>query len=261
MKQETTWQMLARYTELVFYKTYADLKAESTRTYLGILWWIFEPVMYMAIFYVVFGIAMQQGTPNFVQFLLIGLTAWQWMKSSVSHGSESILIYRPLMQQAHLPKVLFPTILILTDTTKFIFILLILLLYLWLTGFPITYTYLTLPLVLGVEFLFILALTYFFAAIVPFLPDLRFVIENVFQAVFFASGIFFSAVSIPEQYRVYFYLNPMATLIEDFRNVLMYNTMPDFQALAIIGFCSLMGIVFSIFLISRFEYTYPKITV
>lgn len=251
---------LMRYTDLILYKTYADLRAETERTYLGFLWWIFEPVMYMSVFYVVFSIFMGHKTDNFVPFLLIGLTIWQWMKSCLSHGSESILGYRGLMQYVNLPKVIFPTILILTDTVKFIFIFTLLLGFLWLSGFGITRSYLALPFLLLVELLFTTAITYFLAAIVPFFPDLRFVVENVLTAIFFGSGIFFSATSIPPQYHFYFYLNPMANLIEDFRNVLMYNTFPDWIGLLIIGLLSVLGILFSLYLISRFEYTYPRIT-
>ena len=63
---------LARYIELILYKTYADLRAETERTYLGFLWWIFEPVLYMTVFYVFFGLLLGHKTDDFVPFLLIG---------------------------------------------------------------------------------------------------------------------------------------------------------------------------------------------
>jgi len=250
-----------RYTELILYKTYADLKAETERTYLGFLWWIFEPIMYMFVFYLVFGVAMKHGTEDFVSFLLVGLTAWQWMKSCLSHGSDAILGSRVLMQQVHLPKVVFPTILILTDSTKFVFIFTLLLIYLWLSGYRIGWPYLALPAVLLVQLLFITAITYLLAAVIPFLPDLRFVVENVLQAIFFGSGIFFTVSNLPERYHFYFYLNPMANLIEDYRNILMYQQWPGWQGLLTIALVSLVGIRLGIYVIGRLEYVYPKITV
>jgi lipopolysaccharide transport system permease protein len=54
--------------------------------------------------------------------------------------------------------------------------------------------YLALPAVLMVQLLLTTALTLFLAAIVPFLPDLRFVIENILLAVFFMSGIFIKSL-------------------------------------------------------------------
>lgn len=259
--KESHLSKLSRYSELVLYKTYADLRAETERTYLGFMWWIIEPIMHMLVFYVVFAVFLGHQQDNFVPFLLVGLAIWQWLVSCITHGSESILGYRSLMQQVHLPKVIFPIILILTDSSKFVFIFVVLLFYLWLSGFGITDKYLALPVLLLTQLLFITAITFFLAALVPFLPDLRFVVEKVLHATFFASGIFFEASFIPEQYRFYFYLNPMASIIEGYRNILMNNQWPKWEWILIIAVLSLIGTVLSMLLIRHFEYTYPKVTV
>ncbi len=250
---------LFRYIELILYKTYADLKAETQRTYLGFLWWIFEPIMYMGVFYVFFGLLLGRNTDNFVPFLLIGLTAWQWFKSCLSHGAETILGAHHLMQQVYLPKVIFPIILILTDTVKFIFIFILLLIFLWLYGYQIGLSYFALPLVLIVQLLFTATLSFLLAAIVPFIPDLRFVVENLLIAVFFMSGIIIKADAVPEIYRNYYYLNPIVNIIESYRNILMHNIWPNWSALLIIGMISLVGIWLATRLIAHFEYIYPKI--
>jgi lipopolysaccharide transport system permease protein len=255
------FEVLSKYIELIFYKTYADLRAETERTYLGFMWWVFEPIMFMGVFYIFFGFLLDQRTENYVPFLLIGLTSWQWFKSCLSHGAETILGGHSLMQQVHLPKVIFPIILILTDTVKFIFILILLLLFLWIYGYGIGMPYLALPAVLIVQLLFTTALTFLLAAIVPFLPDLRFVVENVLLAIFFMSGIFIEASVVPEAYRHYYYMNPIVNIIESYRDILMYNTWPDGSTLLIIGIISSFGIWLGTRLIARFEYVYPKVMV
>ncbi len=253
--------MLKQYFDLILYKTYADLRAETERTYLGFLWWVFEPILFMGVFYLVFGVLFNNGIERFTQFLLIGLVTWQWFKSSLAHGEQTILANRPLIQQIYLPKIVFPIILVLTDSVKFVFIFVLLLVFLWSTGSLPGTAYLALPLVLFVELLFILACTLLLAAIVPFIPDLRFVTENFLTAVFFMSGLFFKAAeTVPPHLQFYFYLNPMANLIEDYRHILMYNQLPNWTALLVIALVSLAGIVFSAWLIRRFEFLYPKIT-
>jgi lipopolysaccharide transport system permease protein len=251
--------MLA-YLELILYKTYADLKAETERTYLGFLWWIFEPILFMGVFYFVFGVLQKQPVPNFVPFLLVGLITWEWFKACVSHGASVIYGQYHLMQHVHLPKVLFPIILILTDSFKFAFVFSLLLLYLWSTSYPINIAYWSLPVVLFVELLFTMAITFWVAAIVPFVPDLRFVIENFLTAVFMISGVFFSAEQMTEGVQFYFYLNPMANLIEDYRNILLHGKFPNWSGLMIITIVSLIGILTSMRVLRRFEYVYPKIT-
>jgi lipopolysaccharide transport system permease protein len=253
--------MLLNYIDLILYKTYADLRAETERTYLGFLWWIFEPIMFMLVFYVIFGVLLQRGSEDFVAFLLVGLITWQWLAATINHGGQTILGNRLLMLQVYLPKLIFPIILILTDSVKFIFVFSLLLLYLWFTGFPPNLTYLALPLLLLTQFLLISACTILFAVIVPFLPDLRFVVQNILQAVFFMSGIFFHAAEVvPVDYQGYFYLNPMACLIEDYRAVLMYAQWPDWSTLAIIATVSVVTLALAAWLAHYFDYLYPKIT-
>lgn len=249
-----------RYRELVLFKTYANLNSEASRTYLSFLWWIIDPILTMLVFYIVFGVLLQRGTEDFVPFLLIGLTIWQWFANTINHGKSSILENRRLMEQVHLPKVIFPTIIILMDLFKFFIVFLLIIIFLWLYGFGININYLALPALLLVQFLLISAFTYFVAAIVPFIPDLKFLIATLIQLVFFLTGIFFPSTAISEENKFYFYLNPMANLIEDYRNVLMYGKWPDWNSLGIIGLLSVMGIIFSVRLIKRFDYIYPRVT-
>ena len=42
--------MMNHYLELILYKAYADLRVEAARGYLGMLWWVLEPVLYMGAF-------------------------------------------------------------------------------------------------------------------------------------------------------------------------------------------------------------------
>lgn len=249
----------SRYIELIIYKVYADLRAETERTYLGFMWWILEPIMFMAVFYMVFGVLLGNKTEDFVAYLLIGLTCWQWLKSCLSHGAQTILTGHILMKQVHLPKIIFPIILVLTDTVKFVFVFALLLVFLWLSGYSINTHYIALPIVLFIQFLFILGFTLLLAAIVPFLPDLRFVIENVLQAIFFVSGIVFSTEIIPPAYIDLFYLNPVAALVKAYRDILLYEQYPSGFSLGFIFIVSVAAIVLSTLIIRRFEYHYPKI--
>ncbi len=251
---------LSRYVELILYKTYADLRAETARSYLGFLWWIFEPVMYMSVFYVVFGLMLGHKTDNYVPFLLTGLIVWQWFKSCLSHGANTIIGSIYITRQVFLPKIIFPIILILTDTTKFLFIFSLLMIFLWLNGFFPSRYYLALPILFVVQILFTMGFTFLLAAIVPFIPDLRFIVENILMAVFFASGVFMSADVVPEKYHFFYYLNPMVSLIEGYRNVLMHGMWPNWLALLLITLFSLVIIFLSSFIIKKFEYIYPKVT-
>ncbi|ADE16690.1 ABC-2 type transporter [Nitrosococcus halophilus Nc 4] len=248
-----------RYRELVLFKAFTGLRAEASRTYLSFLWWVLEPLLSMSVYYVVFGLLIQRGTEDFVAFLLVGLVVWQWFAGSIKHGMNAIHGNGRLMTQVDLPKEIFPTIEMVMDLVKFGFVFVLLLIFLWLYGFDISPSYLALPCVILVQLLLLTTFTYLTAAIVPFVPDLKFLIDALLQLVFFLSGIFYAGASIPEQYQTYFYLNPVANLIEAYRDILMDGVWPDWAALFKVGLFALAGVYGAQLLIQRFSHLYPRI--
>lgn len=248
----------SRYLSLVTYKTYADLKAESERTYAGFLWWIVEPIVSMAVYYLVFKVILDRGTEHFVQFLFVGLVPWRWLQTSLTHGANSILSERSLMQQVYLPKVVFPMVSILTDTVKFFVVFVLMMVFVWTSGFAPAFSYLALPLVLFVQFLLISGLTVLFAGIAPLLPDIRIVLSNVVRLWFFLSGVFYS-VDRFEAAAEYLRLNPMTVVLESYRTILLDRSWPDLERLIAVGLFGFAVCVVGLSVIRRYEYIYPKL--
>ncbi len=251
--------MIRRHLEVIAFKTYADLRAERERTYLGLLWWIFEPLMYMLVFWLVFDRLLQRGGEGYVPFVLVGLVTWQWIKSCISHGGGAVREARPLIQQVVLPPAVFPIVVVLTDTVKFAAVLVLLLALLPVAGVAWTPALVALPAVLLVELLFICAATVWLAALVPFVPDLRLVAETLLTALMFVSGIFFRASQLPSEVQAVFFLNPAAFLIEQTRVVLLQGAWPDWQGLGILAVLSTVLLLLGIAALQRLRRHYPKL--
>lgn len=250
---------LSRMVDLVLFKAYADMRSESQRTYLGFLWWLIEPVVNMIIYYVVFGLFLRRGEGvDFAFFLLVGMMTFRWFQGAVRLGGVSLIANAGLMRLVYLPKAVFPSIAILTVTAKFLVAFAILVIVLAAFGFPIGLTYLGLPVVLLVELLVIVAATYLIAAVLPFVPDLWVAIDNGLTMLFFLSGIFFAGSSLPERYQTYFYLNPMAHIIESYRVILLEGEWPAPLPLLSIALGALLFIGVGAALLGRFDRLYPR---
>ena len=245
--------------ELILYKSYAELKTEAARLYASFLWWIIEPVMYMGAFYIVFGLVFQRGGPGFVPFLLCGLVIWKWFASSVTHGANSIIANMGLIQMVYVQKFVFPGATLLTNTVRFLFVFFMFIIFLVLYGISPKTAWLGLPVVLITQFLLNAACSGFASAVVPFVPDIRLLIEKILMLGFFMSGIFFDSNSIPEKYQGFFLMNPMAVLIEEYREILLHGRWPDWKAMAIITIVSIVGIMISRALMIRYDRHYPKV--
>jgi len=253
--------MLSRtFIELLLVKTGANLKAEVSKYYLNFLWWVIEPILTMAVFYLVFGILLQRSTEHYVAFLLCGLTAWFWFNRTVTNAAQSITNARRLMRQVDIPKVFFPLEVFLQDGFKHLFVMAILLIFLYFYPTPDSEKWLALPFILAIQGIMTLAVAILVAGVVPFIPDLRFVVATMLHLMFFASGIFFDIQTmVPNNYQIYVYVNPMAGLIDAYRDILIYDQWPNWLYLfAVLAFGSGL-LLAALKLINSANRIYPRL--
>lgn len=248
------------YWDVIWLRAAAELHKDVTRTYLGILWWVIEPVMYMTAFYLIFalGVRRGEGGEGFVGFLLAALVFWKWFSTTVIQGSSALLANKGLMQQVYLPKVLLPLIPVVANTLKFALVLLLLLVYVWVFQRSPGWDWLALLPVLIAAFLLVTGCALFSAALVPFAEDLRMLINNGMLLLMFLSGVFFDVAEFPEAVRGWFYLNPLVGLFESVRAVLLAPGLPAWGQVAYAaGFGTVFGVV-GVFFLIRFDRLYPK---
>lgn len=246
------------YLELVFYKAWCDLASEASRAYVGFLWWILEPLFYMAAFYIAFGIGLKAGGTEKVLFLLSGLVPWKWFSSSVQNGSLAIQNNSGLIQQVYLPKYILPWIVVITNSAKFLIILALLLLLAVFLGHGPNLQWLALPVLVLVEFLLIAALTALTASLVPLLPDLRLIVDNGLMVLMFLSGIFYEVSSVPPKVQAVLRANPIVPVIEGYRSVLVDRTWPDWSGLVAVGIAAGAVYALAYWVLRRFDREYPK---
>ncbi len=250
---------VAAYWDLLLYKAWADLRSEARRYYISYLWWVLEPVLEMLVFYLVFAVLLQRGGPHFVQFLLVGLVVWKWFQTTVIHCGNSIVNSRGLIRQAAIPKVFFPSVVILTDTFKAMIAFSMVLVFLVSTGFPLNPAYAAIPVLFLVQLSLIMAVGFAFAAVTPFFPDFMLIISHLLRLTFYLSGIFFDPQKIPDPYRSWFFLNPMARLIEDYRGIVLHARWPEPAPLLVIALVSILAVTWVSRFIHRYDTVYPRI--
>lgn len=250
---------IKQYGRLIWYRAVAQLKADTSRAYLGFLWWILEPILYMAAFYLLFETGLRAGGDNFVLFLLVGLVPWKWFSSTVMSGSNSLLANKGLIQQIYVPKYVFPLIGITINFLRFLIILALLLVFLLVYGVEVHLQWLALPVVVLVQALFILGATCLCAALVPLVPDIRYLIDNGMLFLLFLSGIFFSVRDFPDPVRQILLYNPVALLIENFRLVLLDGAWPAWGDLLRVVIISVLLIVAGFYLLGKYDRRYSKV--
>lgn len=105
-----------------------------------------------------------------------------------------------------------------------------LLFYCFFFGIP-HLTVLYFPVVLLPLLIFSMGLSWALASLGVFLRDISQIIGVVLTMLMFLSGIFYSVSSLPEDYQVIMQVNPLVTIIEQSRAVLIWGQQPNFLLL------------------------------
>ena len=98
------------------------------------------------------------------------------------------------------------------------------------------------------------------AHLLPFMNDVKYIVTMVLRLGMFLSGVFYRIdVAVPEEYRDYLMLNPLATLIAEARNVLVSGSPPQLGWLLYVFAVSLVLLVIGYWLIKRHDRVYPRL--
>ncbi len=246
-----------QYASLILHRAVMILKADSASYYLGTLWWVLEPLLYLSAFYIVFGLVMERGGPGYIGFLLAGLVFFRWFSATLVRAASSIFNNGRLINQIYLPKIVFPLVEICCGTLRFALVLALFLPFIWWYTGNITQAWWGLVPLMLAQLLFITGTSFILAFLIPLYPDFQRVVENVMMLLFYMSGVFFDISKAPEAIQQWLYLNPMAVMLEQYRGIFIDGQFPDLLALLPgLGF-SLLCVVVGASLLVAYDRKFP----
>jgi len=244
------------YSSYVLYRSWAMFRLESTRLHLGTLWWMLEPLMDMGVYYLIFGVLLNRGGPDFLPFLLVGLVFWRLFSEGLMSVASSISGSIELAREVSVPKIVFPFIQLMLKLYLFSFSLALLVIVLAIFGFyPNVHWLGAIPSFITL-LLLMLGVALPLAAVVPFVPDLFKGVSHLLRMLFFMSGIFYDIESTSEAELLK--LNPVVVIITSARKAFIRDESPLYFGLGIIAVCSIFGIILGVGLIRHFDRKYAK---
>ena len=110
-----------------------------------------------------------------------------------------------------------------------------------------------------VQLILILGVAGIAAALVPLLPDLRYVVNYGLTMMFFMSGIFFSLSDMSPEAQQVLMLNPMLLVIDGYRAVLLHSTAPSMLHMGAVAGGSALTLLVVWHLFRRFDRIYPRV--
>ncbi len=215
---------LWRFRDLLYFLTWRDIKVRYKQTLLGAAWAVLQPVLTMVVFSLLFGRAMNvpsDGVPYPV-FVLAGLLPWTFFSSALGASANSLVTSANLITKVYFPRLFIPVSACLSCLLDFLIACLALAaLVLWHGIVPsLSGLLLAVPVVLLVSVaaagcgLWLSALTVEYR-------DFRYVVPFMLQVWMFVTPVIYPASIVPESWRRWLALNPMAGLVEAFRSAVL----------------------------------------
>ena len=247
------------------YNVKAELKSEVAGSFLSWLWWILDPLLYMLVYAFVAGIIFGASSkPYFLVYVFIGLNCWQFFNRVVRNSVKLVSNKKSIVTKVYIPKYMFIFEKIGTNGFKMLVSFVITAVFMIYYQVPLSWNMLwLLPLLLMlgiVSFAFSTIIMHFGV----FVEDLLNIVTVGLQLVFYMSGIFYDisdrlATKHPTMCNILVYGNPVALIMADIRNTLLYNQAPHYLALGIwLVICLLISII-GVKIIYKYENSYVKI--
>jgi lipopolysaccharide transport system permease protein len=123
----------------------------------------------------------------------------------------------------------------MSHLVHFVLALPVLLLFLWAAGIPLTSAILALPLVIILQFVFILSLAYLLSAVHVTFRDTQYLLNILLLLAFYLTPVLYDSSAVPQRFYLVYLLNPMYYFINAYRAILLQGIWPDFGTLGLVG--------------------------
>jgi lipopolysaccharide transport system permease protein len=238
---------LLKNKELIIASSKREILSRYRGSALGLLWSFVNPLIMLCVYTFVFGGVFKarwgdQGSSKseFALVLFSGLIVFNFFSECVNRA-PNLIVGNP----NYVKKVIFPLeIMIVTSVITALYHALISL-FVWVLTFIVFFgipkiTIVLLPLVIAPLIILVGGLSWMLSAMGVYIRDIGQFIGVLTTILMFLSPIFYPISSVPEQYRIWLYMNPLTIVVEMSRDLMYWGSIPDLKLLLVFWVISIL---------------------
>jgi lipopolysaccharide transport system permease protein len=233
IRRRQGWQLLElrelwNYRQLLAAFFLRDLKARQKQTVLGFVWLIASPLFSVAVFSVVFGRLAKIPSDDlpYPLFVFAGQVIWNAFANVVTQTTHSVVGNSHFIQKIYFPRLLIPVSAGIAGVVDTAVVFLALLATMLFFGYPPTWSALLAPFILVLVMMTGMGIGFFLAPLNVKYRDVGYLANYGIQLGMYLTPVVYSVSLVPERYRLWLALNPVAGYIDAFRWCL-YGTEPN----------------------------------
>lgn len=236
------------YRELLIELTKREIKQRYKQSVLGYAWVILNPLIQMLVMAFVFSQVLRItniGVPYPI-FLYAGFLPWTLFTNSLNASVNSLVGNAGLLTKIYFPRVLFVQSALLAKIVDFLLACSIFVVFMLFYRIPFTWNILWVLPIFCIQSLFTYGISLFAAAVNLFYRDVQYLLSLGLLVWMYLTPVIYPIELFPERYRWIFQVNPMAVIVNAYREVILNGQIPNLMSLAIAATLS-----FIIFIIAR----------
>ena len=203
-----------------------DFKQKYAGNLLGVLWAVIQPTAMIAIFWFIFQVGFKsQPIDNFpfILWLVVGMFPWFYFAEGLSAGTNAILGNSFLVKKILFRVSLLPVIPLLSAAIIHIFFIFFMFAMFFYYGYRPEIYWIQIPYYFFATSMLLVGLSWITSSIVVFFKDMGQFIAVVIQFGFWLTPVIWNIRTIPERYHWLINLNPMAYIVDGYRNSMIYH--------------------------------------
>ena len=225
--QELLWQMTSR-----------EIKARYKQSILGYFWVILNPTAQMLVMSFAFSVILRvptnaAGNIPYSIFLFVALLPWNLFANSLFSASASLVGSASLITKVYFPRSILVISTILAKIVDFLFANIVLIIYMIAYRMPVNLNLLWVIPIFFIQQIFTLGLSLFFAASNLIYRDIQYLLSLGLLLWMYLTPVIYPADLVPAKFKIIFQLNPMAVIINAYRQTILGNGVPNYTSLLI----------------------------
>lgn len=204
-----------------------EIKRKYSRSYLGILWSVLNPLLNMVVLSMIFTTMFKRSIENFPLYLLTGNTLWSLFTTATNAAMTVMVDNRVLLTRVKFPKIIFPIARVYSALVNYLYTfvayVLMLAVFRIRPGLPM----LLAPVIVICLTLFSLGLGCILSVAYVFFGDIKYLYSVLLTLWMYCSAIFYPVDGLPEIMQRVVAENPVYNYIACMRQCMIYGTYPD----------------------------------
>jgi len=221
------WQDLReifQYRDLLVQLVRRDLSVRYKNSRLGFLWSLIPSLMQIFVIWMVIKYFFRVGAPNYSAYLLVVMFPWVFFNQALLDACSTLTLHRGIVRKTYFPREILPLSSVASNLIHFLIALGLIFLYLvGLRVIPgqVTGELLWLPVILVAQVALITGLALIVSCLSALYEDFKYIVSVLLTVLFYANPIMYPVEMVPERFRHWYLLNPLATLLNAYRKVLL----------------------------------------